>query len=346
MHQTITSRKAIYIPHSIDVIPLDELASRLAATIHDPSGTDAEWSRHNDLTRVLKADFVRAGGAGQLVVRHPVAHVPVQPDTQGAVVLVDDAARYLAESGSRFRITRHIQALPFVGLHPLQPVPLADVPHMVARAMYPESDDEVMEVHGYGVTNFEVQSRIERAQMLGELTLINPTDGQPLPFSSPHACVAAGDLCDFFSGGAEKQPPAMAPAVPLPAPVTWQGHTYQPGPELTPEEADEAAAWADAVNKAEGQEQVERQNWVVTKYERDTAYRPALHRYLLSEWQKGRLRKPTARDVIEAWSANKPQGIYEVMQDGVKYIDNSGNIKELSLAALKAAIGRITKVHA
>lgn len=258
MHQTITSRKAIYIPHSIDVIPLDELASRLAATIHDPSGTDAEWSRHNDLTRVLKADFVRAGGAGQLVVRHPVAHVPVQPDTKGAVVLVDDAACYLAESGSRFRITRHIQALPFVGLHPLQPVPLADVPHMVARAMYPESDDEVMEVHGYGVTNFEVQSRIERAQMLGELTLINPTDGQPLPFSSPHACVAAGDLCDFFSGGAEKQPPAMDPAVPLPAPVTWQGHTYQPGPEITPEEADEAAAWADAVNAAGELERKER----------------------------------------------------------------------------------------
>lgn len=239
MHQTITSRKAIYIPHTVDVIPLDELASRLAATIHDPSGTDAEWSRHNDLTRVLKADFVRAGGAGQLVVRHPVAHVPVQPDTQGAVVLVDDATRYLAESGSRFRITRHIQALPFVGLHPLQPVPLADVPHMVARAMYPESDDEVMEVFGYGATNFEVKSRIERAQMLGELTLINPTDGQPLPFSSPHACVAAGDLCDFFSGGAEKQSPAMAPAVPLPAPVTWQGHSYQPGPEPTPEEYDQ-----------------------------------------------------------------------------------------------------------
>lgn len=258
MHQTTASRRAIYIPHSIDVIALDELASRLAATIHDPNGTDAEWSHHSGLAKVLRADFVRAGGAGQLVIRHPVAHVPVQPDTQGAVVLVDDAACYLAESGSRFRITRHIQALPFVGLHPLQPVPLADVPHMVARAMYPESDDEVMEVHGYGATNFEVQSRIERAQMLGELTLINPTDGQPLPFSSPHACVAAGDLCDFFSGGAEKQPPAMAPAVPLPAPVTWQGHTYQPGPEITPEEADEAAAWADAVNAADELERKER----------------------------------------------------------------------------------------
>lgn len=250
MHQTITSRKAIYIPHTVDVIPLDELASRLAATIHDPSGTDAEWSRHNDLTRVLKADFVRAGGAGQLVVRHPVAHVPVQPDTQGAVVLVDDAARYLAESGSRFRITRHIQALPFVGLHPLQPVPLADVPHMVARAMYPESDDEVMEVHGYGVTRFEVQSRIERAQMLGELTLINPTDGQPLPFSSPHACVAAGDLCDFFSCGAAKLPPSMALA-PQPASSDWESFIYQSGYELTEEDANEAAAIVDAMRNPE-----------------------------------------------------------------------------------------------
>lgn len=345
MHQTITSRKAIYIPHTVDVIPLDELASRLAATIHDPSGTDAEWSRHNDLTRVLKADFVRAGGAGQLVVRHPVAHVPVQPDTQGAVVLVDDAARYLAESGSRFRITRHIQALPFVGLHPLQPVPLADVPHMVARAMYPESDDEVMEVHGYGVTNFEVQSRIERAQMLGELTLINPTDGQPLPFSSPHACVAAGDLCDFFSGGAEKQPPAMAPAVPLPVPVTWQGHTYQPGPEMTPDEADKAAAWADAMNKAEVLKQTERQNWHVVQPKRFSPYGAALLKFLSSEWQKGRMRRPTARDVLEAWSITKPSDIYEVMHDGLKYLDSQGNVKELSLAALKEAIARRTKVN-
>lgn len=342
MHKTTISRKAIYIPHSIDVIALDELASRLAATIHDPGGTDAEWSHHSGLTKVLIADFVRAGGAGQLVIRHPVAHVPVQPDTQGAVVLVDDATRYLAESGSRFRITRHIQALPFVGLHPLQPVPLADVPHMVARAMYPESDDEVMEVHGYGATNFEVQSRIERAQMLGELTLINPTDGQPLPFSSPHACVAAGDLCDFFSGGAEKQPPAMAPAVPLPAPVTWQGHTYQPGPEITPEEADEAAAWADAVNKVEGQEQVERQNWVVTKYERDTAYRPALHRYLVNEWEKGTVRCPTPKEVLAAFEVSQPPEIAKVLVDGFDYYDRDGNTKFASLDAIRKAIGRMT----
>ena len=258
MHQTITSRKAIYIPHSIDVIALDELASRLAATIHDPGGTDAEWSHHSGLTKVLIADFVRAGGAGQLVIRHPVAHVPVQPDTQGAAVLVDDAACYLAESGSRFRITRYAEALPFVGLHPDELVPLDDVPMLVANAMCdPETDSE-----WHGFKRLVIEKRIYEAANCGALAMLDQMTRQRLSIRATGACSTAGDLCAFFcnpSAPAEKGPPALSPEpVKLPAPVTWQGHTYQPGPEITPEEADEAAAWADAVNAAGELERKER----------------------------------------------------------------------------------------
>lgn len=258
MHKTTISRKAIYIPHSIDVIALDELASRLAATIHDPGGTDAEWSHHSGLTKVLIADFVRAGGAGQLVIRHPVAHVPVQPDTQGAAVLVDDAACYLAESGSRFRITRYAEALPFVGLHPDELVPLDDVPMLVANAMCdPETDSE-----WHGFKRLVIEKRIYEAANCGALAMLDQMTRQRLSIRATGACSTAGDLCAFFcnpSAPAEKGPPALSPEpVKLPAPVTWQGHTYQPGPEITPEEADEAAAWADAVNAAGELERKER----------------------------------------------------------------------------------------
>lgn len=258
MHKTTISRKAIYIPHSIDVIALDELASRLAATIHDPGGTDAEWSHHSGLTKVLIADFVRAGGAGQLVIRHPVAHVPVQPDTQGAAVLVDDAACYLAESGSRFRITRYAEALPFVGLHPDELVPLDDVPMLVANAMCdPETDSE-----WHGFKRLVIEKRIYEAANCGGLAMLDQMTRQRLSIRATGACSTAGDLCAFFcnpSAPAEKGPPALSPEpVKLPAPVTWQGHTYQPGPEITPEEADEAAAWADAVNAAGELERKER----------------------------------------------------------------------------------------
>lgn len=205
--------EAVFIPPSVVAMSLQELADRLAEIIHDPSGTDAEWSRHSDLSKVLRADFVRAGGAGQLVTRHPVAHVQVQPETQGAVVLVDDAARYLVESGSRFRITRHIQALPFAGLHPLQPVPWADVPHLVARAMYPESDDEELEALGYGGTHLETKQRLERAHQFGELVAQDPRTGRPLPFATGDAVALAGDLCAFFTGSHTGQPPAPQAAV-------------------------------------------------------------------------------------------------------------------------------------
>lgn len=339
MHKTTISRKAIYIPHSIDAIALDELASRLAATIHDPGGTDAEWSHHSGLTKVLIADFVRAGGAGQLVIRHPVAHVPVQPDTQGAAVLVDDAACYLAESGSRFRITRYAEALPFVGLHPDELVPLDDVPMLVANAMCdPETDSE-----WHGFKRLVIEKRIYEAANCGALAMLDQMTRQRLSIRATGACSTAGDLCDFFSGGAEKGPPALSPEpVKLPAPVTWQGHTYQPGPEITPEEADEAAAWADVVNEAEGLGQVKRQDWTVTKYERDTAYRPALRRYLVNEWKKGTVRCPTPKEVLAAFEASQPPEVAKVLVDGFDYYDRNGNTKFASLDAIRKAIGRMT----
>lgn len=344
MHQTTISRKAIYIPHSIDVIALDELASRLAATIHDLS-----------LAKVLRADFVRAGGAGQLVIRHPVAHVPVQPDTQGAVVLVDDAASYLAESGSRFRITRYAEALPFVGLHPEELVPLDDVPMLVANAIHdPETESE-----WHGFKRLVIEKRIYEAANCGRLAMFDPLSHQRLSVRTTGACVTAGDLRDFFSGSPEKQPPVMAPINALPEPwddedyachppAQWdpERHPIRPKPDvMTLEEIDEGFGWGDATNEADAAGLVERQNWSVVTPKRYSAYGAALQRYLLGEWRKGRLRKPTARDVMEAWQLSRPQGIYEVMEDGLKYIDNEGDVKELSRRALKAAINRMTETH-
>ncbi len=219
--------EAVYIPPSVVAMSLHELADRLAATIHDPSGTDAEWSHHSDLAKVLKADFMRAGGAGQLVIRHPVAHVPVQPDTQGAVVLVDDAARYLAESGSRFRITRHAEALPFVGLHPLHPVPWADVPHLVASAMHPETDDSE-ELQGYGIAHLVTKRRLESAAMFGELVARDPLTRQPVQTPISNAVALAGDLCAFFTGSHTEKPPAPLTTQPAPQAAVGRKDPHAP----------------------------------------------------------------------------------------------------------------------
>ncbi|MDR3067710.1 MAG: hypothetical protein LBV05_19665 [Comamonas sp.] len=195
---SVHERKAVFIPLTVGVMDLNELSSRLAATIYNPDGTDADWSLHHDLARFIHADLVQAGEAGQLVTRHPIAHSAVPASTSGAVALVADVANYLEASGSRFRITCCAETLPFIGRHPNELVPLNDVAHLVAQAMHPETDNDEEMVQGYGLTQCEIELRIDRAAVLGELKLVNPRGREALPFRTTDACVTAGDLCKFF----------------------------------------------------------------------------------------------------------------------------------------------------
>jgi hypothetical protein len=52
---------------------------------------------------------------------------------------------------------------------------------------------------------------------------------------------------------------------------------------------------------------------------------------------------PKARDVLDAWQLKKPFEIADVMQDGVKFEDNKGVMREASLRAIQKAIDRLTK---
>lgn len=256
MHQTITSRKAIYIPHTVDVIPLDELASRLAAALFqlkEPSESatqdieaDAAWFVHAKAADRFRYGLIKACEAGQLTARDNVAHMQCSPEEKGALLLVDEAANYLATSGASVRITRHIEALPFIGLHPDELVPLDDVPMLVANAMHdPETDSE-----WHGLRRLVIEKRIYEAANFGGLVMLDHLTRQRLSIRSTGACVTAGDLSDFFSGGAEKLQPSMAPA-PQPASSDWESFIYPSGYELTEEDANEAAAIVDAMRNPE-----------------------------------------------------------------------------------------------
>ena len=261
MQKMTFGRKAIFIPHSVDVMPLDELASRLASAIHAQEGeaqqasvtsnieSDALWCAHKKTSDVFRRGLIQACGAGQLLARDPVAHMQCHPDAKGAMLLVDDAMRYLAESGASVRITRRPETLAFVGLHHEEVVRWADVAHLVARAMHPETDDDEKEVNGYGLTRLVTVQRLERAQQFGELVVRDLRTRQPLPTPTSDACVTAGDLCNFFEGGRKNG--VAAELVTLPEPVTWNGYTYQPPPPLCDEEVEEARRIVEAMHNPE-----------------------------------------------------------------------------------------------
>lgn len=350
MHQTSAGRKAIYIPHSVLAMPLDELASRLAAAVcslkdstegvaSDPVA-DAAWQTYVEGVQRLRRVLIAACERGELKSLEPMFHTPCSPDEAGAVVLVDEATRYLVTSGVKVRITRHPEALAFIGLHPDELVRLEDVAHLVARAMHPETDDDEEGVQGYGLTRCEIELRINRAAVLGELQLVNPRGRVALSFRSPDACVTAGDLCTFFGKG-HKGMSKPAPEM-LPEQVVWNGQTYQPDPHLTDEKVEAARLEVEAIQDAERRGQVEIQDWVVKRPQRLSPYGAPLYKLLHAEWLSGRLRRPTSRDVLDAWSTSNPPEILEVMQDGLKYYDSKGDVKTLSLAALKEAIARMT----
>lgn len=190
---------------------------------------------------------------GQLVARDPVAHMQCHPGTKGAMLLVDDAMHYLAESGASVRITRTPETIAFVGLHPDALVPLDDIPLLVATAMHdPETDSE-----WHGLQRVVTEKSIYDATSLGMLAMCDARTRQPLSVRTSSACVTASDLCKFFEG-ARKKEDAPAP-VTRPEPVTWNGYTYQPPPPLTEDEVETARVEVEAMQAAEERRQAREQ---------------------------------------------------------------------------------------
>lgn len=238
---------AIYVPHTVAAMPLEELASRLAASVPDPDAADQE-SFAQSILDALGAEVQ----AGRIAARHPLTRLLVQPGTHGAVVLVDDAARFLRESGSAFRICRNPEALPFVAMPSAELVPLADVPHIVAQAMHPETDPDSGEIQAADLTFYAVKQRIDQAALFGELAMVNPADKTALSFVTPYACATAGDLCAFFgeTGSCTKNAPSSDAQICAPQPSA--AGTYTSQTRWTPQAVQElaervskATRWAD-----------------------------------------------------------------------------------------------------
>jgi len=86
---------------------------------------------------------------------------------------------------------------------------------------------------------------------------------------------------------------------------------------------------------------IERPGWHLRKPLRFQGYSSALYKFLKTAHTTGAA-KPTARDVLDAFSATTPPEVARVNVDGLIYYDASGNTKEASLAAIGEAIRRMT----
>jgi hypothetical protein len=84
--------------------------------------------------------------------------------------------------------------------------------------------------------------------------------------------------------------------------------------------------------------------WSVNEPKSSRGYNWPLYR-LLSEFHKTGLPRPNARNVIEAWRSNRPDGITEVMSDGIKYLDSKGDTQATDIKAIKEAIRRMTRTR-
>lgn len=85
------------------------------------------------------------------------------------------------------------------------------------------------------------------------------------------------------------------------------------------------------------------QNWPLTKKKRFQGYTEALYLLLESAHIAGE-RKPSARDVLQAWAVNRPVQIAKVIPgDSIDYYLSTGNTKYVNLKAIGAAIAGMTK---
>jgi hypothetical protein len=81
--------------------------------------------------------------------------------------------------------------------------------------------------------------------------------------------------------------------------------------------------------------------WHLKKPKRYQGYAKPLHELLRAALTSGQ-KCPKARDVIDAWKANRPQDVFEVSDSEIKYYDTRGNCKTANLAAIQETINRHT----
>ncbi len=81
--------------------------------------------------------------------------------------------------------------------------------------------------------------------------------------------------------------------------------------------------------------------WSVKKPQRYGGYTRPLHAFLSAAQRDGEP-CPTAREVVDAWLAEKPAEIVQVLPEGFNYYDSKGNTKAVDLAAIREAIKRMT----
>lgn len=104
-----------------------------------------------------------------------------------------------------------------------------------------------------------------------------------------------------------------------------------------------AACPAEALHaKAPHESEAKAASWELKKPQRFNAYSYPLF-LLLQSFQRAGKPRPTARDVLACWGGeSKPDDVIEVMNDGIKYQNNVGDVKVADLDAIRKAIGRMT----
>ncbi|WP_291593907.1 hypothetical protein [Comamonas sp.] len=243
-------------------------------------------------------------------------------------------------------------------------IPVSDLHCLLADAVtrnpppHPDEDDEEWAIYELelGLNLVRYESSINAAITRGELPIRDPITGERLPsyVNAQHAVVSMKDLEEYLkrSGSFVElsiEPESVsAESRPTPLSMTariWCGDEEKAPPDWTDEEIEAARAEVEAIQVAERRGKAETQDWVVKRPKRFSPYSAPLYKLLYNEWQKGRLRRPTPRDVLDEWSTSKPAEIFEVMQDGLKYYASNGDVKTVDLAALREAIARMTERH-
>lgn len=82
-------------------------------------------------------------------------------------------------------------------------------------------------------------------------------------------------------------------------------------------------------------------DWELRKPKRAYSYAYPLYLFLQEAHAAGRPR-PTAREVVEAWTEKWPKEVAKVLADGFDYYDANGDTKWADLDAIRKAIGRMT----
>lgn len=81
--------------------------------------------------------------------------------------------------------------------------------------------------------------------------------------------------------------------------------------------------------------------WKLKRPTRFQGYGKPLHDVLRAALVAGSPTPPKARDVLDSWKVKKPLEVFEVTNEGLKYEDAKGNIKEADLDAIRQAINRM-----